>query len=242
MNTKKTCEYKLTLTMNALALRNVTSADLKSNSQFYETFAVLAHEFFTNVVTSNSNWSLIRLMDEDTSSLADDCTMKFLSKLDYFLALSDDRRIKTAVVMANNLIRDKARSHQCHTKHVVTPDEYEWSLIPDTCNVEKSCISRESTGEIIHHIVEHCDPMSAAAFLGITVLRIKPAELSKMLSSGHTNLTVRQILNDVFKMLDLSIKCSANDFTDISQTADFSPERLSDLCYETKRKLRKQFR
>ena len=75
MNTNQPCELKLNLTMSSLAQRNRNAAELRTHTLFYETFAALAHDFFSKVVTSNSNWALIRAMGEDTASLANDCRM-----------------------------------------------------------------------------------------------------------------------------------------------------------------------
>jgi len=246
---KKTCESKLTLVLNTLSQKQMTSADLKNDPDFYEAFASLVHRFFTGVVTSNSNWILVRTMSEDSVSLANDCTMKFLKKLDYFLALSAERRIKTAVVMANNLIRDQARSHQCRTKHTITPDEYEWSTIPSHDNIESQYVIREQSKEIIDTLLQQFDPLATAAFLGITVLQMKPKALSALFSKDPmaNNLIIRQILTDTVEQMELQNiheihhALQSNPFT-LTEVCDFSAEHLSDLCYETKRKLRKQFR
>ena len=247
MNTKKTCEKKLTLVLNALSHQGMTSAEIKTHTFFYESFAGLIHNFFTGVVTSNSNWMLIRTMDEDAASLANDCTMKFLKKLDYFLSLPAEYRIKTAVVMANNLVRDQARSYQLYSKHTVIPEEYDWSIIPDRKTTESQFINREQSLEIVQTLLQRFSPLAVTAFLGITVLKLKPAELSAALSNTDPTHIIHQVLNDAMKMMDLNETKALQSYLTKYELSSlegnwYSADHLSDLCYETKRKLRKQFR
>ena len=251
-NTITAYETRLSQVLTAIDHAGLDSETVKENAGLYNALADAAQDFFGKVALSQVNRNKIdNGIDEEMTTVVDECTMHMIRKLDAVLEVPGNQRIPFLVQMANNRISDLERRDRAHLTKSRTMDDVEWGYVSDASDLEDDCAQADADACLFNAVLKSlCSdgkPLSVVSILSTSVLEKKPAALAQELIDKGFQAVLLETVTEVCGMFrmdtamfsDVIRKGVHMDYDFSGMTAKAVSAKISNAIYNGKADTRK---